>query len=138
MKLRHIAVLATLLLATSLPAVVSGQVAQLLRPEEAFPVSAVRTRNGEVLVMFDVARGYALYKDRISIRSASPLHDVIKPKGIPHNDEYFGYQEKYRTSTTIRVIPDRPGAPIVLYVKSQGCADIGVCFNPTTVRLNLP
>lgn len=110
---------------------------ELLTPEQAFPMQAVRASNGDVLLVFNVAPGYALYKERLSVKSEMVAR-VEKPAGIVHNDEYLGPMELYRERAVIRVVPKKPWAPLELQLKSQGCADAGVCYNPVTRTLRIP
>lgn len=110
----------------------------LLSPEAAFPLGAVRAENGDVLLVFDVAPGYALYKDRIMVANGDLVAQVVKPKGVAHEDEFFGVQEQYRTRTVIRVVPKQKWAPLELQVRSQGCADVGVCYNPQSRVVRVP
>lgn len=116
------------------PAAATGD---LLTPEQAFPMRAVRASNGDVLLVFDVAPGYALYKERLSVKSEMVAR-VEKPAGTPYNDEFLGPMELYRDRAVIRVVPKKPWAPLELQLKSQGCADAGICYNPVTRTLRIP
>jgi len=124
------------LLAVHLPA--AAETDDLLTPEEAFPLSAVRAKNGDILLVFDVAPGYALYKERIVVTGGDRIAQVVKPAGLRHEDEYFGVQEQYRDKAVIRVVPKARWAPLELKVRSQGCADVGVCYNPQTRTIRIP
>ena len=80
-----------------------------------------------------------LYKSRLSFESGSEaivLGTPELPKGIDHEDEFFGKQEIYRdfffVSIPYTVNGDRP-ATADLIIKSQGCDDnIGLCYPPQT------
>ena len=80
-----------------------------------------------------------LYKSRLSFESGSEaiiLGTPELPKGIDHEDEFFGKQEIYRNfffvSIPYTVTGDRP-ATADLIIKSQGCDDnIGLCYPPQT------
>lgn len=109
----------------------------LLTPEQAFPLQALRASNGDVLLVFDVAPGYALYKERLSVKSEMVAR-VEKPAGILYHDEFLGPMELYRNRAVIRIVPKTPWAPLELQLRSQGCADAGVCYNPTTRTLRIP
>lgn len=113
----------------------------LLPAEVAFPLKASRAENGDVLLTFDTRPGYALYRNRITVSvpdNSERIVKVVKPKGEMHDDEYLGPQEQYRGSATIRVVLKDPWSPLRMQVRSQGCADAGVCYNPISRVVTLP
>ena len=55
------------------------------------------------------------------------------PDGKPYTDEFFGEMHIYRNEAAIRIaLVDRPpgGGMLDLEIRSQGCADIGLCYPP--------
>lgn len=124
-----------------LPCAVAWASPDLLPPELAFPLKATRAENGDVLLVFDTKPGYALYRNRIAVSvpgESERVVKVVKPAGVVHEDEYLGPQEQYRGRTTIRVILKDPWSPLRMQVRSQGCADEGVCYNPINRIVTLP
>ena len=118
----------------------------LLPPLEAFKPSA-RALDGQTIeVRFVIANGYYLYRDkfRFDVESAGfSLSSPVFPQGQEKQDETFGKIEVYYDTVLIRLPVERQSSgtlPVVLKIKSQGCADVGVCFPPQTqvVRLELP
>ena len=114
-----------------------------LAPEIAFPVSA-KVQNAEtVSVRFDIVDGYYLYHEKISVSTDNPdvvLGDLKIPKGKIKNDEFFGEMETHRGKLAATLpISQRPATAtsFELVVKSQGCADIGLCYPPITQTLNV-
>jgi len=92
--------------------------------------------HGEILIQWDVADGYYLYKKKTSFVSNTAgvvLGEPVLPTGEIHEDEFFGKSEIYRGSALMR-IPIISRAPDVeqleLEIRSQGCADIGLCYPP--------
>jgi len=109
---------------------------QLLRAEQAFRYTAERAGN-EVVVRWQAADGYYMYQDRFGFRSLEPdvsLGEPVMPAGLPYEDEFFGATTIYRGDFEIRVpMTGAPGdAPFTIEIRSQGCADIGVCLPPQT------
>jgi thioredoxin:protein disulfide reductase len=109
---------------------------QLLRAEQAFRYTA-ELHDGDVVLRWQVADGYYLYQKRFGFRSLDPavmLGDPELPPGILYEDEFFGEGYIYRGRFEIRI--PASGAPasgvLPLEIKSQGCADIGVCLPPQT------
>lgn len=106
-----------------------------LRPEDAFRY-AVTEAGGAVEVDWIVEDGYYLYRNKLGFDSATPgvvLGTADLPEGIEHEDEFFGQQEIYRGRFTVRVPyavqGERPPS-FELVIKSQGCADLGLCYPP--------
>ena len=114
-----------------------------LRPQEAFRYAAVDT--GSALeVDWALEDGYYLYKEKLSFESGSPgvtLAEVELPSGLHHEDEFFGVQQVYRNRFFVTipytVSGPRP-AEFDLVVKSQGCADLGICYPPQTWTTSVP
>ena len=109
---------------------------QLLRAEQAFRYTAEYS-GGEVVLRWQVADGYYLYENRFGFRSrdaAVELGGPRLPPGILYADEFFGEGYIHRGSFEIRI--PATGSPtastLPLEIKSQGCADIGVCLPPQT------
>jgi thiol:disulfide interchange protein DsbD len=111
---------------------------ELLDPEIAFRFSARLISNDTVEVHFRIADGYYMYRDayRFSVQPDSiVLGEPQFPPGQWHVDEFLGRSEVYRNEVTIRVPIQtalRSRQAIRLVTVSQGCADVGVCYLPTT------
>jgi thiol:disulfide interchange protein DsbD len=135
-----------LLAATAwLPLISTAQEAELLDPEKAFRISTRALDERNVEVLFEIADGYYMYRDRFRFETASGrlLADVKLPKGKVKEDQFFGKTETYRREVRIRVpvaAADGTRGRVKLKVTSQGCADIGVCYVPLvqSVEVRLP
>src|SRR4051812_21211446 len=106
----------------------------LLDPDKAFQFSVRTLDASTVEVRYAIADGYYLYRDRFRF-AAEPasvkLGAAQFPKGVVHEDQFFGKQETYRKEVRIRLPVEAAGAGRVkLTVTSQGCADSGVCYVP--------
>jgi thiol:disulfide interchange protein DsbD len=91
----------------------------------------------ELVVRFDIAPGYYLYRDRLGFESATPgvtLGTASLPVGLDHEDEFFGKQVIYRDNAQVGVPVTFSGTPqdFEVKVKLQGCADAGLCYPPQT------
>ena len=89
-----------------------------------------------MVVGFDVAPGYYLYRSRMGFEVVSP--DGVSaqapqlPAGKSKHDEYLGDQQVYYKRVQMRV-PVRglaKPATLQLKVRYQGCADAGLCYPP--------
>jgi thiol:disulfide interchange protein DsbD len=113
---------------------------EYLDPDVAFVLTAEAQSASNVLLNWRIADGYYLYKQRMKLEpanAAQPVGALVLPKGLPHEDEYFGPQEIYRESADASFsVP--PGAKSVdVKVTYQGCADAGLCYPPITKVLNV-
>ncbi len=145
MKLRLITRLALLLVTAWLPAATAlAQSQDILRPEKAFQY--VVTDTGSALeIDWAIEDGYYLYRKKLSFESATDGVRFLPfelPQGRPHADEFFGEQQVYRQRFYVTIPYQTDGtrpATLALTTRSQGCADLGICFPPqvwtTTVEL---
>ena len=121
----------------------SAHAQDFLKPEVAYRYAAVDT--GDVIeIDWAIEDGYYLYKKKLSFTSNSAaivFGDYVLPEGLDHEDEYFGaqqiYRERFYVSVPYTVVGDRPDS-FELQVKSQGCADLGLCYPPQTWVSEVP
>jgi len=130
-----------LTLAALLPQLATAE-PQLLRAEQAFRYTA-EVRGGELAVRWRVADGYYLYEKRFGFRSLDPAVTLGAPRmpaGLPYEDEFFGASIIHRGSFEIRIPVEgtSAGRTLPIEIKSQGCADIGVCLPPQTWQADVP
>ena len=117
----------------SLPAAAEPQ---LLRAEQAFRYTAEHDGRA-VVVRWQAADGYYMYQDRFGFRSLDPAVELGAPEmpaGLPYEDEFFGATTIHRGAFEIRipVLGEPVRGVLPLEIRSQGCADIGVCLPPQT------
>ena len=141
-----LAVLAVLASVAALwPATAPRAADDFIPPEQAFKYTVSATASA-ITVEWNVAAGYYLYRKRLGFEVSAP--DLVPgaaafPKGLDHEDEFFGKQEVYRGAGNRFVLPyTRSGnapASATVVLKLQGCADAGLCYPPlkwtTTVAL---
>lgn len=123
-----------------------GQVAHaddFLHPSLAFKPTASALDGQTIVVRFEIAKGYYLYRDKFRF-SAEPagvqLGSPVLPKGKPKVDETFGAVEVYYREVELRLPVERTSSgplPLTLSITSQGCADAGVCYPPQKQKLAL-
>src|SRR5688572_9046321 len=118
---------------------------QFLPVDQAFIFSAIADGGDAVLLNWQVAPGYYLYRHRISAKTATPgfaLGEVVLPDGKKKTDEFFGDVEVYygALAATLPVTRPEGASTLELAVTYQGCADAGLCYPPVTktVAIELP
>ncbi|MDZ7812719.1 MAG: protein-disulfide reductase DsbD [Ideonella sp.] len=121
-------------------ALLPAQAAQeFLEPEQAFKISVSVLDDRTAQVNFDVAPGYYLYRERLSVSAeGAVLGPVTLPPGKVKFDETFQKEvETWRERVTFSVPVEQATGPFLLQVTSQGCADAGLCYPPMTSPVQL-
>jgi thiol:disulfide interchange protein len=116
--------------------------ADLLPVEQAYPISIQANSAGEIQINWKIAKGYYLYKHRFAVSAVDDsviVGKLLLPAGKKYRDEFFGDVETYRqqVSATVQIQNPKQLGVITLKIKFQGCADIGVCYPPTTKLLSV-
>ena len=109
---------------------------ELLPVEEAFEYVVADTGSA-FEIDWSIYKHAYLYKSRLAFESGTEaivLGEPELPKGIDHEDEFFGRQEIYRDAFFVRipysVTGERPSSADLI-IRSQGCDDnIGICYPP--------
>ena len=122
-----------LLQVAAMPALAQND--EILRPEQAYRYAVADTGDA-IEVDWVVEDGYYLYRNKMSYASGDDrivLGTAEMPEGEHHEDEFFGVQQVYRNRFYVRIPYTAAGdAPesFELIIRSQGCADIGLCYPP--------
>ncbi len=119
-----------------------AQAADFLPADAAFKLQP-RAEQGRVVLGFEIAHGYYLYRERIHVE---PLDANVKlggvdfPKGqIKHDPNFDQDMEVYHDPITVAARFDAQTAAgaTVLKVDYQGCAEAGLCYPPQTAYLRV-
>jgi thiol:disulfide interchange protein DsbD len=135
-----------LLLAAAAPAPGVAQDDEFLLPDQAFRISGKATAPDRVVVSWDIADGYYMYRSKFRFASDTVGMETGSPDTPPaetRNDEFFGEVEIYRDRVDVELPVERrtgSGDILTLTATSQGCADAGLCYPPhkQTILLELP
>ncbi|HSG58007.1 MAG TPA: protein-disulfide reductase DsbD [Woeseiaceae bacterium] len=119
---------------------------EFLPVDEAFKPILIPVDGNKIEVTWQIAPGYYLYKDKISVRALSDqvqLGTLELPEGKLKYDEFFGESEVYFDDvfaplTIARATPE--AMELKLELGYQGCAEAGLCYPPTkrTLSVTLP
>ena len=113
---------------------------ELLEVDEAFQLQTPTVENGKIVVQWNIAEDYKLYKDKMSITSKDiTLQSLEYSAAKMVDDPLFGKTEVFSGTAVIKTPYLASGANRAnLTVKYQGCADkIGVCYPPQTRELSV-
>ncbi|MEJ2571961.1 MAG: protein-disulfide reductase DsbD, partial [Gammaproteobacteria bacterium] len=112
---------------------------KFLDPDQAFVYQAEVTDPNHILVRWQIAKGYYLYRKKFSfkLRDAKgiSLGAYTFPHGVGKHDETFGHSEVYynQVETTLPLKVSAGAAhSVTLESHYQGCADAGLCYAPIT------
>ena len=86
----------------------------------------------ELDIKFNIAPGYYLYKSKLNVSTDPVLDfDLIKANGKIKEDEFFGKQEVFYKTTTIKLITQEPISDThKVILEYQGCSERGLCYPP--------
>jgi thiol:disulfide interchange protein DsbD len=122
------------------------QSAELLPPDQAFQFTSKVKKVDRLLLSWDIASGYYLYRHKIKVVSLTPEIKVGEqsfPASHTKHDEFFGDVEIYRDHLEVEILLQRQDPKLnalTLEVTFQGCADVGACYMPIqkTMSLDFP
>ncbi|RTZ62467.1 MAG: thiol:disulfide interchange protein [Aquificaceae bacterium] len=114
----------------------------LLKPNKAFQVSIESNGPDFITATWEIADGYYMYRKRFSFSSNTAdvtLGKPIFPEGELKDDPGFGKVTVYRKRVSIKIPVENPKNISLANIKtkSQGCADIGVCYPPQKVSVDV-
>ncbi|KAB2672526.1 protein-disulfide reductase DsbD [Ochrobactrum sp. LMG 5442] len=126
--MRLLAGLASLFIGLLL-ALAPASAANPLPVDQAFRLSVLKDTDGRLVLNWQIADGYYLYRDHIAAKDgqANPLAVDTQP-GQPKDDPNFGRLEVYYTHATASV---KAGTE-PLELTYQGCQEDGICYRPET------
>jgi thiol:disulfide interchange protein DsbD len=112
-----------------------------LSPEQAFVFSTRIVDGKTVALHWEIAPGYHLYRERISIASTQPQAQwaaLSLPAGEDRYDPNFNKTMAiYEKSLDLDVHFANGLATLPLTVNWQGCADAGLCYAPASADLQV-
>lgn len=105
-------------------------------PMQAFKFTARALDAKTIEAHWQIAQDYYLYRDKFRFEAEPATVQLGTPQLPPgklKNDDNFGSVETYHDTVTIR-LPVVAGEikQFTLKARSQGCADMGVCYPPLT------
>ena len=95
--------------------------------DQAFQFTALQD-NEQLLLRWQIAPGYYLYRDRIKIRQADLVLSVVLPEGVKKQDETFGLVQVFYGLLELTVPLSDGLGPV--QIEYQGCAEAGLCYPP--------
>jgi thiol:disulfide interchange protein DsbD len=105
--------------------------------DQAFQFRAQLDAEEGIELIWSIASGYYLYRDKITVTLDGQRIRIATEKGEPKDDPNFGVTEVYHAAATATVpaelLPDK-GRIIVSY---QGCGENTICYPPIAKTVDL-
>jgi thiol:disulfide interchange protein DsbD len=121
------------------PGAITG--ADILPVETAYQLEVEIQDDQSIRAYWHIEEGYYLYQHRFDFKlsdgAASLPLEVRLPEALERSDEFFGDVRVYYHAADITLLPQQFTARATLQVKSQGCADAGLCYPPQTEAFEL-
>ncbi len=109
--------------------------------EKAFALSAKLVDARTVRLVWQIADGYYLYKERITAQAddaAVKLAELTMPLAVEKFDTNFNKKmQVYKHLLSIDVPIEKGIASVPITVAYQGCAEKGLCYPPATAQLQV-
>lgn len=117
----------------------SAHANDLLGVDEAFKLKTPQIENGQIVVEWEIADDYKLYKDKVHVAADSVTLGAIQySQSKQVDDPLFGKSEIFEHSARLQIPYEGVASQTQLSVKYQGCATkIGVCYPPQTRNFTL-
>ncbi len=112
-----------------------------LTPDKAFAFSAKAVDANTVRLHWEIAPGYHLYRDRITVAAESTAV-AWKPLQLPPGKQEFDATFNknvwvYRTAVDVPLQLTQGGALAKVTIAWQGCSDDGLCYSPDSREVQI-
>jgi len=116
-----------------------------LSPEKAFRVEAAWLENSnQIELEFLPAKGYYIYQESLKFQAGTQAESLMNirpslPAGIEKFDETFQKKLQIYKQPFIVLLEVKPsaGKPMHVDLVLQGCAEVGICYPPMTLKFLL-
>ncbi len=126
--------LGLMLVTTSYADLFSKKKLTFLPSEQAFIFDAEQN-NDQIKLLWQIAPNYYLYKNKITLKTQGDIEPLILPKGIKHNDAFFGETEIYTEQLEIDISVLSKNKNFDLEIEYQGCTE-GLCYPPERKKIS--
>ena len=116
---------------------------EFLPPDEAFAFTHEALADGQLPLLWTIADGYYLYRDKLKLESpdgTGVVGALALPAGEEKDDEEFGRVFIYRNElrVPVAVTPAAGATTLNLRLSYQGCAEDGICYPPIHRNFSVP
>ena len=114
-----------------------GQQPELLEAVDVFKLDGISQQSDRFEAQGRVTEGYYVYRHSLKLLDGhgEPV-ELELSAGKAQHDEFFGDTEIYTDDALRLGFPADTSGPLTLHW--QGCADVGFCYPPQTLQVDLP
>ncbi len=119
------------------------QQADFIAVDDAFKLHLQPIQNNEITVVFEIADGYYLYRDRIKFSNdgENRIQRLVLPAGKVKKDPYFGEVTVFNRDFSFAIGLSGDGTDnadnLIIHASYQGCAEDGICYSPVSKSLDV-
>lgn len=115
---------------------------QPLPVDQAFALHVHADKNDQLMIEWDIAPGYYLYRDKMQFIAAPDsqikIGTIILPLGKQKNDDLHGDYQAYTGKIKIAVpLLNLDKSKLKISVIYQGCSSAGFCYAPVSKHLDV-
>ncbi|MEM8844976.1 MAG: protein-disulfide reductase DsbD, partial [Pseudomonadota bacterium] len=113
---------------------------EFLPVDEAFQLTHTNPSSNEIKLLWNIAPGYYLYRDKINVSTDNEnlsIGNIEIPKGKLEHDEFFGDVEIFEDVLEISVPVASTESDFTLNIGYQGCAHAGLCYPPIVKTIDI-
>jgi len=104
---------------------------EFLKVDQAFSFNFDQ-QNNKLHINFAISEGYYLYRHQFKFTANNATFSTVDlPKGINHEDEFFGVQQIYTKQLKFTINIEQASENASITIRYQGCAEKGLCYPPT-------
>jgi thiol:disulfide interchange protein DsbD len=116
--------------------------AEPLPAEQAFALTAFMDKKKELVLQWNIAPGYYLYRDQITVVAAqdgsAKIGAISMPEGQEKRDDLHGIFQSYTGLLTVHIPVASPQrGQLHLNIAYQGCSAAGFCYPPVKDNLTV-
>jgi thiol:disulfide interchange protein DsbD len=109
--------------------------------EQAFAISGFMNKDKELVLQWNIAPGYYLYREQLKFIpnkfNKVEIGPILFPKGQVKKDELHGVYQSYSGLLTIHIPTVQGQKELGLDIHYQGCSTDKFCYPPITQYLNV-
>jgi thioredoxin:protein disulfide reductase len=127
------------LLMSCVIAVAHAQPDQPLPAKEAFAITGFIDQDKQLVLQWNIASSYYLYRDQVKIKPAADnkvaIGDIELPPGQNRHDELHGDYQSYFSGLIVHIPLLAKTGKLDLDISYQGCSSHGFCYPPVKQHL---
>jgi thiol:disulfide interchange protein DsbD len=115
---------------------------QPLPVEQAFALSGFMDENKQLVLQWNIAPGYYLYRNEVMISPAASnqanIGTLTMPEGVTKKDDFHGVFQSYSGLLVVHIpLVGKTNSLLDLNINYQGCSTAGFCYPPVKQKIQV-